>query len=151
MKMTLEFSKNNLRNQNKKLNAYGFLNPVRIKKFEKDFLISQENLKFSREENEKMSEEYKQATSGEVIKLAEGESIEGKYIGFEESATFKNSYALKVDTRDGIKVIFVSSIVTDLIISNNIVKGQEVKLEFVGMIENKAKTFSYKDYNLFFK
>ncbi len=138
--------------KNKQLNAYGFINPIRIEKSEKDFLISQENKKFSSEELNKMSEEYKELSAGEVIKFEkEGDKLEGKYICYEESATYKNSYALKIQTTEGLKVVFVSSIVTDLINSNNIKKEQQIKLVYNGKIQNKAKTFEYKDYTLLAK
>ena len=119
--------------ENKSLNAYGFKNPIR--------------------EVNKMSEgEYKEATSGDVIKFEkEGDSLEGSYMDYQESVKYKDSYALKVKTSEGLKVVFVSSIVVDLLASNNIQKGQQIKLVYNGLVENQAKTFKYKDYKLFFK
>lgn len=97
--------------------------------------------------------EYKEATSGDVVKFEkEGDSLEGKYVGHEESAQYKNSFALKIDVKDkGVKVVFVSNIVIDLLKTNSIKQGQQIKVEFLGLVENQAKTFKYKDYKLLFK
>jgi len=126
-----------LAKKNKKLTTYGIEYPVKKKQTKV---------------NKMGNEEYKEATSGDVIKFEkEGDSLEGKYMGYEESATYKDSFALKVKTTEGLKVVFVSSIVVDLISSNNIQKEQQIKLVYNGMIQNKAKTFKYKDYKLLFK
>jgi len=121
---------------NKQLNAYGIENPI----------------KKQTKVNEMSNEEYKEATSGNVVKFEkEGDSLEGKFMCIEESATYKDSYALKIKTTDGLKVVFVSSIVLDLINSNNIQKETQIKLVYNGKIENKSGTFKYKDYKLLFK
>ena len=106
----------------------------------------------SKEEQETQEDGYKKATSGDVVKFeTDGDFVEGKLIGFEPSRQFPDSYAVKVETEDGIKVVFVSGIVVDLINANSVKKGQQVKLLFKGKKDNKAKTAKYNDYELFFK
>lgn len=97
-----------------------------------------------------MEKEYKQAKSGDVIVLEQGDYIEGIYKGHEESRNFPGSYAFKVEQPDGLKVVFVSKMVVDLIASNSIMVGQQIKLVYKGMKENEARTREYKVYDLFF-
>jgi len=96
--------------------------------------------------------EYKQATSGDVVKFEkEGDAIEGKLMTTEPSRQFPDSYALKVETTEGVKVVFVSGIVIDLITSNGVKSGQQIKVVYKGKKDNKAKTAKYNDYELYFK
>lgn len=101
----------------------------------------------------KMGEkDFKEATSGDMVKLEnEGDSIQGTYLGIEQSKQYKDSFALKVRVGEDTKVVFVNNIVADLIATNSIIPGSEIKLEYLGMKDNKAGTFKYKDYKLYFK
>ncbi len=90
----------------------------------------------------------KELTSGNVIKLAEGESIEGEFISCDVSAQYKDSYALKVKDGDEIKVTFVNNIVKDLLEGNSVTPGQKVRVLFKGMKDNKSNTAKYKDYSV---
>lgn len=95
---------------------------------------------------------WNQATSGDVVKFEkDGDAIEGKLIGFEPSRQYPDSYAVKVDTKDGIKIVFVSGIVVDLISSNSLKKGQEIKIVYKGKKRNKKDTADYNDYELLYK
>lgn len=94
---------------------------------------------------------YKEATSGEVLKLEEGDSIEGNFINIEESKQFSSSYALRVETREGVRVTFVSGIIRDLIEANSIKKGQKIKCTFKGMKKSETTGREYKDYQLLYE
>jgi len=98
-----------------------------------------------------MSEDWKEASMGNVVKLEEGQALTGKFVSIEESKQYPGSYAFKVETETDVKVTFVNSIVKELIESNNIMKGQDVRLIFKGMKENEQGTRSYKDYSLLFR
>lgn len=97
-------------------------------------------------------EELKQATSGDVVKFEnEGDAVEGKLIGFEPSRQYPDSYAVRVQTSEGVKIVFTSGIVVSLIEANNISKGQYVKIVYKGKKKNKEGTREYNDYDLFYK
>jgi len=99
-----------------------------------------------------MSEEYVKAKTGNVIKLSEkGDSVEGKYLGWEESAMYNKSYGIKLEIDGEPSVVFVSSIVTDLIATNQIKEGMKIKIVFEGKVPNKAGTHEYNDYSVYFK
>lgn len=87
--------------------------------------------------------------SGNVLKLAEGQRADGEFCGIDPSAQFKDSYALKLKQADGIKVIFVSNIVKDLLSVNNVQPGARIGVLFKGLKDNKSKTARYKDYAVF--
>lgn len=89
----------------------------------------------------------KELTQGNVVKLEEGQFLEGKFVSCDESATYKDSYALKVIDETGeTKVTFVNNIVRDLITGNGVKQGQKVRVLFKGMKDNKSGTAKYKDY-----
>lgn len=87
---------------------------------------------------------------GDVVKLEKkGDSVEGKFASIEESRQFKDSYAIRVETKDGLKVIFASKIVRDLLEANNVEAGRRIKIVFNGKKMNEAKTREYNDYELY--
>lgn len=106
-------------------------------------------------EESKENEEngFKEATGGDVVKFEnEGDKLEGIYRGHEESKQFPNSYALSVETgKDEVKVVFVSGIVIDLINKNDIAKGTQIKLEFLGLKKTQDGKREYNDYKLLYK
>lgn len=91
----------------------------------------------------------KELTSGNVVKLQQGERIDGTFINIEPSAQYKDSYALKIQVGNDIKVIFVSNIVKDLITGNNIQQGKKISVLYKGLKSNKSGTAKYKDYTVF--
>jgi len=91
----------------------------------------------------------KELTSGNVVKLEEGERLDGEYLNCEESSMFKDSYAVKVKDGEEVKTLFVSKIVKDLLETHNIKPGQKIGILFVGMKDNKTGTAKYKDYKVF--
>jgi len=95
-----------------------------------------------------MTDGWKELESGDVIKLEAGEQVNGKFVLLEESRTYKDSYALTLETPQGQKVLFVSNIVKDLLQKNGITPGQEIAVMFKGMRKNKAGTAEYKDYSV---
>lgn len=97
-----------------------------------------------------MESEWKKATSGEVVKLAPGENLEGVFVGIEVSKQFTGSYAFKVKQGDDIKTVFVNNIVSDLINTNQIKPGMSVRLLMMNKKKNK-KGQEYSDYELEFK
>lgn len=100
----------------------------------------------------KTMSEWKEAKSGDVIKFEnEGDSLEGIYQGFEESTQYPGSYAIKVKKGEDIKVGFTSKIVTDLLKSNGINIGQEIKIIYTGMQTTKDGSKEYKSYSLQYK
>lgn len=96
--------------------------------------------------------EWKEASMGDVVKFEKsGESIEGTYSSIEESRKFKGSYALRIETREGLKTVFVSNIVKSLLDANRVSAGDQIKLVFKGKVWNEAKTYEYNDYSLLLK
>jgi len=95
--------------------------------------------------------EWKEAKNGEVVKLDENESLQGKFISLERSKLYNDSFAFSVENEQGIVSTFVNNIVVELVERNNIVKGQLVKLTYLGMKENESRTRSYKNYQLLFQ
>ena len=85
----------------------------------------------------KVNDEWKEATTGNVVKLEEGESLQGQYVGIEQSHQYKDSFAFKVSVDGDVKVTFVSNIVKELIETNGIKEGQDVKLTYDGMKESE--------------
>ena len=83
---------------------------------------------------------FKKATAGDVVKLEIGDHIEGSFQGYEPSKQFPDSFAVRIKQGDDIKVVFVSKIVTDLIDSNGILSGQQIRIFFKGMKKNEAGT-----------
>lgn len=99
-----------------------------------------------------MSEEFKQAVSGDVVKFEEaGDTLEGIYVGYEESKQYPGSFAIKVKDGDDVKIAFASGIVIDLIKSNNIQANMDIKIVFKGMAKTKDGTKEYKTYEVFYK
>jgi len=100
-----------------------------------------------------MTEEFKKAETGKVVKFEEkGDSIEGVYIGWKESSMYEKSYGVEIETEDeGLKVVFVSSIVTDLIATNQIQKGMTIKIVYEGKVQTQDGKREYKDYSVYFK
>lgn len=98
-----------------------------------------------------MAEEWKEATSGDVLKLEEGDRIEGKFLGIEVSSMYPDSYALTIDVEGEQKVTFVNNIVHDLINRNQITPGSQIAVLYVGLKENAKGTRKYKDFKVFFK
>ncbi len=95
--------------------------------------------------------DWKEAKAGDVVKLKQGERIEGLFVDIQESKKYSDSYALTIETKKGKQVLFVNNIVKDLITTNSIMKGQEIAVLFKGQKENESKTFKYNDFALLFK
>jgi len=66
-----------------------------------------------------------------------GEAIEGKLISKEPNQSFDKGKVYKIETKEGLKVIFGTSILDSEMESVNI--GQMVKIVYVGEKENKKK------------
>jgi len=103
----------------------------------------------SNKQTKTKGENMKELTSGNVMKLNEGQSAEGTFQGIEVSAQFKDSYALKMKIGNNLQVIFVSNIVKDLLTANNVQVGDKIKVHFKGMKSNKSGTAKYKDYAVY--
>ncbi len=97
--------------------------------------------------------EYKEAVSGDVVKFEKaGDSIEGELIGYEESKQYPSSYGLKFKDKEGqIKLIFVSGIAIDLIQSNSVKNGQQIKIEFLGKKKTQDEKKEYNTYKVMYK
>jgi len=95
--------------------------------------------------------EWKAATHGEIIKLEAGQSLEGIYAGIDQSKEYADSWCFKIEKDGKTTGTFVNNIVKELIETNNIMNGQEVRLTFKGLKENEKGTRSYKDYELLFR
>lgn len=120
------------------LTEYGIYNP----------LLNKEDL----ERYKKMEKEFKEATGGNVVKFEkEGDSIEGTFLGYEESKQYEKSYAVRIKDGEVNKVVFVSNIVIDLIRSNQIQIGQEIRIVYQGKKKTIDGKKEYNDYKLFFK
>lgn len=133
--MSLEFSKNNLRNKNKLLNTYGFKNPIRMKK-QKSFLISQENSKkFSREELKQMGKTIKGEKTIEIEDgKHEGTITKVEFTGEETGEDFEytNIY-IKLDGKDSVELkVGVPTKITKNTALGGIIKtfsGKEVEID----------------------
>ena len=99
----------------------------------------------------KDEKEWLEATAGDVIKLEPGERIDGIFLGMEESATFKESWAVKLKVEGENKVIFGNAILKELIEQNQIQVNQEISILYVEKKKNEKGTFEYKVYKLFYK
>jgi len=103
------------------------------------------------EETPIAEKKYKQATSGDVIKFTrKGDKLAGTLISWEESKQFANSFAVKVKVAGEVKVVFVSSIVIDLIKSNGIKEGDEILIRYEGKKTSEKSGMDYNDYSVFY-
>lgn len=99
-----------------------------------------------------VEEGFREATSGDVVKFEkEGDSVQGTYVGYEESKQYPNSYAVRVKNGEGIKTVFTSGIVLDLIKTNSIVAGTEIKIVFKGKKKTSDGKREYNDYKVYYK
>lgn len=128
------------KNGNKGLKNWGINNPL---------LNTQQKIKQELDEGKKM----KEALTGNVIKLEKtGDFIKGSFISYERSKQFDKSFAVKIkDDSGNINVIFVSAIVIDLIETNSIVSGQQIKIEYTGNAKAKKSGMEYKTYKVFYE
>lgn len=99
-----------------------------------------------------MESEWIKASSGDIKKLQKaGDSIEGFFLGYESSPTFKDSYIVKIsDENKQIKAVFVSGIVVGLIRDNQIELGKKIRIVYKGKKPNRAKTKEYNDYEVYY-
>ena len=95
--------------------------------------------------------DWKQATSGDVIKLEEGQRVEGIFKNMEASILFPSSFAVTVEVKGEKKILFANSILHDLIVKNDIKLGQEIAILYVGEVKNQQGTRTYKNYELFYR
>ena len=93
--------------------------------------------------------QMKELTSGNVVKLEQGQHLEGEFVSCDESAMYKDSYAFKVKDGEETKTTFVNNVVKDLLDSNAVKPGDKVRVLFKGMKSNKSGTAQYKDYSVF--
>jgi hypothetical protein len=99
-------------------------------------------------ENKKL----KELGSGDVIKLENaGDSISGMLISWEESRMFPGSYAVRLrnPNKEQPQVVFVSNVVIDKIKLNNIQPGQDIMIEFAGLVKSGKSGMSYKNYKVY--
>lgn len=98
-------------------------------------------------------EKMQEAKSGDLVKLEKkGDSISGVLLSVEESKMYKGTYLLKIkNPADNMsKSVFVSNIVYDKILSNQIEPGNQIMIEYQGEVVSKKSGRSYKDYKVFF-
>ncbi len=98
---------------------------------------------------DKENENWNELKPGEVIKLAEGEHLTGKFVSIEESTMYKESYAVTLDTEKGQEVTFVSAIVKDMLNKNSVNVGDNIRILYKGMKKTKDGSREYKDYSVF--
>lgn len=96
--------------------------------------------------------EYKEATSGNVVKFENpGDSLEGIYLGYDVSSQYNESYCVRIKDGDELKAVFVSGIVIDLIKTNKITEGMNMKIEYLGKQKTQDGKREYNNYKVFFK
>ena len=100
---------------------------------------------------DQLLEKYKKAEDGDVVKLDEGDVLEGKFISMEESKKFPNSFAITLDTEEGQKVLFGNKILFDKIMKAQIKVNQSIAIDYKGLKENQTKTAKYHDYDLYYE
>jgi hypothetical protein len=94
----------------------------------------------------------KKLTSGNVFKFEKaGDSVSGKLVGYEESKMFPNSYAVKIKNpaNNDNTIVFVSEIVISKLKDANIQPGQDVMIEFLGMVKSEKSGMEYKNYDVY--
>lgn len=95
---------------------------------------------------------WEEASQSNVVKLEKGEVLIGRLVSVEPSNSFEGSYAITVENEEnGLQMLFVSNIVVDLITKHSIAKDDLVAIKYLGLVQNKAKTREYKDYEVRFK
>lgn len=98
-----------------------------------------------------MSDEWKEQKGGDVVTLAPGEKISGKYVSMEQSKKFPDSYGVKIDTPEGQKVIFANELLRQKIEDSGVMRGQEVMIIFEGLKKNETGTREYKLFQFFYR
>ena len=104
-------------------------------------------------ENKKEKTEYKKAQSGNILKFEnEGDVLEGQLLKIEESIIYPKSYGISVKTDNGeIVTGFVNKIVTDLIATNGVKIGMQIKILYTGMVKTVDGKREYKNFEIFYK
>ena len=96
--------------------------------------------------------EFKEAVDADVIKFEkEGDAIEGEFRGYEESKQYAKSYAIKINTAAGLKVVFASGILIDKLETNSVKSGQQIRITFLGKKKAEKSGREYNDYKLEYK
>jgi len=98
-----------------------------------------------------MEYEWKEATTGDLVELKEGESIEGELIEIEPSSMYDESWALKLQIDGEAKAVWVNKIVVDKLKCHKIPPGTMIKLTYKGKHRNKANTRDYKEFELLYQ
>lgn len=112
----------------------------------------QEEGNMTEEKQEEVPEGFKEATSGDVVKFENpGDNITGELISVEPSRQFEKSFAVRLKQAEGIKTVFVSAIVVDLLTANQVKPGMTVKIEYLGKAKTKDGAREYNDYKVYFK
>ena len=94
--------------------------------------------------------ELRQLTSGEFFKFeTAGDFFEGKLLKVEQSKLYKDSWAVSLETKEGVKTAYVSNIVIDLFEKNSVTTGKVVRIMFNGLKKTKDGSRKYKDYSVF--
>lgn len=113
-----------------------------------DFGFTHPTDKSGLREKAKMGEEYKKVES-DVFKFeTEGAVIEGRLIAVSDSAQFNNK-VYKIETDQGVKTVFGTVILDDLMAM--VVIGKQVKILFIGEKEAKKGQNPTKLFEVFYK
>jgi hypothetical protein len=94
----------------------------------------------------------KKITSGVVFKFEKaGDSISGKFISYEESKMFPSSYIVKIrnPANEENNILFVSEIVISKLKDANIQPGQDIMIEFLGLVKSEKSGMEYKNYDVY--
>ena len=101
---------------------------------------------------DKQEKEWKKAESGQVFKFVkENDSVEGIYLGHEQSKMYPESFAVTLKRPDDtIVIVFVSNIIAELLKKNQIHINQKIKIVYLGKKKSETSGMEYNNYELYF-
>ena len=93
--------------------------------------------------------EWNLVKDGEPVKLEnENDSIEGEFINYEQSQQYPDSFAVKIQATDGIKVIFANNVLKEKIDNSQVKQGNSIKIVYKGLVKSKNGR-EYKQYDVY--
>lgn len=97
--------------------------------------------------------EMQKAIEPEHVKITKiGGKIFGTFVSIEPSTQHTDGFAIRFkNNKDVLCVSFINKQGADLILNNDLSNGDAFDLEFIKEVENQAKTYKYRVFELYFK
>ena len=93
--------------------------------------------------------EWNLVKDSEIIKLEnENDKVEGVLVSCEHSQKYPDSFGIKIETPDGVKLLFASAMVKEKIDDGGIVKGSPIQIVYKGTATSKNGR-EYKVYDVY--